>query len=153
MNTKQNHQDFLKHLRERNGHTPQSLAELSRVHVSMIYKADKQLSNVKIETIRKIYHSLCKNEDEWATLFLLWAHAADNGQTPLYRMNEAMKALREEYGESISPWISKITHIVAGIEVADLPLLEWGIKEYASNPHARDIVRSWKSTKEDMTRQ
>ncbi len=150
MNTKDSEQTFLKHLRERNGHTPQSLAEISGVHVSMIYKADKQLSNVKIETIRKIYHSLCKNEEEWAMLLLMWAHAADNGQTSLYRMDEAMKGLREEYGESISPWITKITHTLAGIEVADMPLLEWGINEYARNPHARDIVRSWKSTKEAM---
>lgn len=150
MNTKQSQHSFLKQLRERNGHTPQSLAEACGVHVSMIYKADKQLSNVKIETIRKIYHSLCKNEDEWAMLLLMWAHAADDGQTPLYRMDEAMKGLKEEYGESINPWIRKITNIVAGIEMADLPLLEWGIKEYATNPHARDIVRSWKSTKENM---
>ena len=135
--------ESLKGLRKSKNISPQNLAIESGVNPSLIYKAESQPGNVKINSIRKAYYSLCETEQEWANLLLLWAVVADENQTPLAAIEEVATRIKQRATVEVEPLIQAVVDSAKNVATADLLLLTEGINEFAKNKFARSMVKNW----------
>lgn len=133
--------DFLKRLR---GDRPVSaLAKERQVGVSTIYKAEEGIESVKWPTIELVYGDLCKDEDQYLELLMLWAISQSTREVSVFRAREKATRLRDEANSEIEQEVELLGRSLLGLSPDERKLLiDYAARFRASKP-TRDAAAAW----------
>ena len=135
--------DKLKALRKRAGLDVPQLAELTNGVPATIYKAEAGKS-VRLQSLREAYYALCRDEDEWTEVLLLWALAQEQGGLNAARAASTLRRLRGKIGEEAKKRAAGLLADVFGrLSPKDATLLTEFAEMFATAEPTRKMARVW----------
>ena len=90
------------------------LSQKTGVGRAAIYKAESG-DPVRWSTLEAAYGQLCKRDEDYMDLLMLWAMQQSGRQVSLGAATEAMRKVREEASDSLEKWASRVARATEGM--------------------------------------